>query len=244
MVNAYLVRADEESLARGERLLRLYPEIVKRRLAQTGSIVADLKRREAKGTFGKTPPETWPEGFKSWEQGKKIAWLIDSLDEVDDRHMALRGQDEWPVDHALATLLDIGDPAVPALIDAIEKDERLTRSVEHRFTHRGPLRILTVRETALTTVMSILHTYAFEVDDTRNLALRVPDGPAKTAARLREYWKAYGGLPYEERLMKTLADPKADFKLVRESGLQPRGSAKRLDQSHRVCQRRFTNSDG
>ena len=56
MVHAYMVRADEEALAHGERLLRLYPDIVKTEYAQADAVVGELKRRKAKGTFGKEPP--------------------------------------------------------------------------------------------------------------------------------------------------------------------------------------------
>ena len=218
MVHAYMVRADEEALAHGERLLRLYPDIVKTEYAQAEAIVGELKRRKAKGTFGKEPAYDTPKGFESWEVKKKIAWLIDSLEEVDARQWGQPGGIPLGMDRRVAALIDIGDAAVPALIDTVEKDERLTRSVHFWRDFARSRTVLSVREAALTAVMSILKVRVFEPASTGdNFTARGPQGAAKIAQRLREYWKTYGGLRFDERMMKTLADPKADFEAVREA---------------------------
>jgi hypothetical protein len=218
MVHAYMVRADEEALAHGERLLRLCPDVVKKEYTQADAVVAELKRRKAKGTFGKTPPETWPEGFDSWEQRKKIAWLIDSLDEVDARQWGQPGGVPLGMDRRVAALIEIGDPAVPALIDAVEKDGRLTRSVHFWRDFARSRTVLSVREAALTAAMSILKVRVFEPNSTGdNFTGRGEGAAAVTAQRLREYWRTYGALPYDDRMMKTLADPKASFEAVREA---------------------------
>jgi len=39
----------------------------------------------------------------------------------------------------------------------------------------------------------------------------------ETAKRLRAYWKEYGGLPFDERMMKVLTDPKSRFEFKRET---------------------------
>ena len=122
------------------------------------------------------------------------------------------------MDRRVAALIDIGDAAVPALIDAVEKDERLTRSVHFWRDFARSRTVLSVREAALTAVMSILKVRVFEPASTGdNFTARGPQGAAKIAQRLREYWKTYGGLRFDERMMKTLADPKADFEAVREA---------------------------
>jgi hypothetical protein len=218
MVHAYMVRADGEALAHGERLLRLYPDIVKTEYPQADAIVGELKRRKAKGTFGKEPPNGWPKGFDSWETKKKIAWLIDSLEEVDVRQWGQPGGVSLGMDRRVAALIDIGDAAVPALIDAVEKDDRLTRSVHFWRDFARSRTVLGVRESALTAVMSILKVRVFEPRSTGdNFTARGPRGAAEVARRLREYWKTYGGLRYDERMMKTVADPQADFEAVREA---------------------------
>ena len=129
MVHAYMVRADEEAVGHGDRLMRLYPDVAKTEYEQTDAILSELRRRKAKGTFGKTPPQQWPEAFGSWSPEKRITWLIDSLEEVDERQWGQPGGISLGRDRRVAALIEIGDPAVPALIDAVEKDGRLTRSV-------------------------------------------------------------------------------------------------------------------
>ena len=149
-------------------------------------------------------------GFDSWDQNKKIAWLIDSLEEVDARQWGQPGGVPLGMDRRVAALIEIGDPAVPALIDAVEKDGRLTRSVHFSRDFSRDRTVLSVREAALTAVMSILKVRVFEPASTGdNFTARGEDTAVKTAQRLREYWKTYGGLPFDERMMKTLADPKA-----------------------------------
>jgi hypothetical protein len=218
MVHAYMVRADEEALVHGERLMRLYPDIAKKEYAQADAVVGELKRRKAQGTFGKTPPGGWPDGFDSWEPKKKIAWLIESLEEVDARQWGQPGGVPLGMDRRVAALIEIGDPAVPALIDAVEKDGRLTRSVHFWRDFARSRTVLSVREAALTAVMSILKVRVFEPASTGdNFTARGPEAAAKLAQGLREYWKAYGGLPYDERMMKTLTDPQASFEAVREA---------------------------
>ncbi len=218
MVHAYMVRADDEALGHAERLLRLYPDVVKKEYAQAGAIVGELKRRQAKGTFGKAPPENWPQGFDSWPREKKITWLIDSLEEVDARQWGQPGGVPLGMDRRVAALIEIGDPAVPALIDAVEKDGRLTRSVHFWRDFARSRTVLSVREAALTAVMSILKVRVFEPASTGdNFTERGAGAAAQTARRLREYWNRYGGLPYDERMMKKLTDPKADFTAVREA---------------------------
>ena len=66
------------------------------------------------------------------------------------------------MDRRVAALIEIGDPAVPALIDAVEKDGRLTRSVHFSRDFARSRTVLSVREAALTAVMSILKVRVFE----------------------------------------------------------------------------------
>ena len=66
--------------------------------------------------------------------------------------------------------------------------------------------------------MSILKVRVFEpVVTGDNFTRRGPEEAAETAKQLRTYWKAYGRMPFDERMMKTLTDPKAGFEAVREA---------------------------
>src|SRR5262249_13151158 len=72
LVHAYVVRADAEALAHGERLLRLYPaEAAGKRYKQARAVVAELKRRRQKGTFGKAPPAL-PKDLPRWDVKKRV----------------------------------------------------------------------------------------------------------------------------------------------------------------------------
>lgn len=231
MVHAYMVRADEEALSHGERLVRLYPDVAKREYGQTETILGELKRRKTKGTFGKTPSEKWPEGFEGWDQKKKIARLIDWLDEVDARQLGQPGGVSLGEDRRVAALVAIGDPAVPALIDAVEKDERLTRSVHFWRDFARSRTVLSVREAAVSAVMSILRVRIFRPAATGDdLTSRGPEATAEIVKQLREYWKKYGGQPFDERMMRTLVDAKSNFEAAREaaSNLASLGEERRL----------------
>ena len=127
MVHAFMVSADEEVLAAGDRLLRLYPEEAKQ-FGEAQAIVADLQRRKKAGTFGQTRLIERPPRFEGWDIAKQVAFYIDSLDQADVRQMSQPGFVVLAEDPRVQALIQIGDPAVPALIDTIDKDSRLTRS--------------------------------------------------------------------------------------------------------------------
>jgi hypothetical protein len=232
MVHAYMVRADDEALAHGERLLRLYPEEAKdKEYNQTAKVVEELKRRQKKGTFGKTPPKEWPDGFDKWAAKKKASYLIDALEEVDARQWGQPGGIDLASDRRVQELIRQGDAVVPALIDAMEKDERLTRSVHFWRDFARSRTVLSVREAVLTALMSILRVRVFEPASTGdNFTARGEEGAKRMAERLRAYWKEYGKLPFDERMMKVLTDPKTKFEAKREAAenLAAYGDDKRI----------------
>jgi hypothetical protein len=219
MVHAYMVRADEEALGHGERFIRMYAKgDGEKSYGQAGKIVDELKRRQKKGTFGKEPPKNPPAGFDQWDAGKKVAYWIDALEEVDARQHGQPGGVDFGDDPRVQALIKLGDPAVPALIDALEKDERLTRSVHFWRDFARSRTVLSVREAEVTALMSILRVSVFEPASTGdNLTARGEDAAIELAKKLRSYWKEYGKLPFDERMMKVLTDPKTNFKAKREA---------------------------
>lgn len=215
-VHAYMVRADDEALMHAERLVRLYPPSLA--YEQGKDLVADLRGRRAKGTFGKPPAEALPVRFGRWETDKQVAYLIDALDEVDPRQWGQPGGVPLGLDWRVEALIDVGDLAVPALIDVLEKDDRLTRSV-HFWRDFAPSRtVLGVREAALTALMSILRVRAFEARATGdNFTSRGKEHAARRAKDLRAYWAKYGGKPYDDRMMAVLTDAEAAPPMWREA---------------------------
>jgi hypothetical protein len=217
MVHAYMVRADDEALDHGERLLRLYPAEAKD-YKQAETIVRDLKRRKEQGIFRKGEVKALPKDFATLEMKKQIAFLIDALQDVDARQMGQPGGVDLAGDFRVAALIQIGEPAVPALLDVLEKDQRLTRSV-HFFRDFAKIRtVLGVREAALTALMSILQVRVFQTRSTGdNFTSRGDEAAKEAAQKLRAYWKEFGGLSFDERMMKVLKDPKSSFAAQREA---------------------------
>lgn len=210
LVHAYMVRFDEEALEHGERLLRLYPEEAAR-IGQGAWIVDELRRRKLHGTFDTDPPPR-PDGFAAWETKRKIAWLIAALDEVAVLQDGSPGGVDLASDPVVQDLIGLGDAAVPDLLDALENDGRLTRSVHYWREFVTGRTVLGVREAALTALMSILRIQAFSPSVTGDdFTSRGEEAGRQTAGRLRAYWASHGAFPLDERMMRTLADPGAGF---------------------------------
>jgi hypothetical protein len=126
--DAFCARADAEALAHGERLLRLYPDMAEKNHPQGAAVVADLKRRQKAGTFGKPAPKDLPAGFAGWAVDRKVAFLIAALDEIEGTSGRFGLGERNPInDWQYQALVALGEPALLALIDAIERDGRLTR---------------------------------------------------------------------------------------------------------------------
>jgi hypothetical protein len=217
MVHAYMMRADVEALASGERLMKQYAEEAKA-YKQAPAILAELKRRKAAGTFGKESPKSLPEGFDALSTAKKVQHWIDALDEVDARQHSQPGGVSLTWDERVKELIKLGDAAVPALIDTVEKDQRLTRSVHFWRDFSRDRTVLAVREAALAAVMTILRVRVFETHSTGdNFTTHGEKGAADVAAKLRAYWVRYGKYPFDERMMKVLTDPKQSPEAWREA---------------------------
>jgi hypothetical protein len=115
-------------------------------------------------------------------------------------------------------LIAEGEPAVEALIDCIDRDRRLTRSVHFWRDFVADRTVLAVREPALAAVSSILRVSAFEAFSTSDNFTREGEASAsKTAAYLRDYWRQYRALAPDERMMKSLQNPKSTSKEAREA---------------------------
>lgn len=147
-----------------------------------------------------------PQGFATWKTDRKIKHLIRKLNETWADQSGYPGGVDLTEDIFVWELIEIGDPAVPALIDVIDQDQRLTRA-----THfwRGGVggTILSVKEAALTAVMSIIQIEVFESGSTGDNLTARGDATAKRIAKeLRDYWERYGRLPFDERMMKQLTD--------------------------------------
>jgi hypothetical protein len=230
--NAYILRADDEALFHAERLSGKFPSLANERGRQGAQLLAELKRRKAEGRFfalvpkpakpvGQAPASdtgALPDGFDTWPIEKRVARLIQELEEVDARQMGQPGGVDLGGDIRVRQLIDMGDAAVPQLLDCLEKDQRLTRSMHFWRDFSTSRTILSVREAALTALMSILQVTVFEPCATGdNFTSRKADEAKAVTAQLRKYWAENGKLSLPERMMKVLADQTATPEALREA---------------------------
>ncbi len=181
------------------------------------AVIQDLARRKRLGTFGKVPSEIPPYALETWVENKDVHRLIGLLDDVRAYQEGGPGGVPLDKDWRVDALIRIGEPAIPALIDTIEKDQRLTRSV-HCWRFGVGCAIMDAREAALTAAMSILKVQAFEpVATGDSFSARGHEAEKSVATLLREYWQKYGKFPFDERMMKIVTDPKISGERLREA---------------------------
>lgn len=217
MVNAYIVCADEDALASGRHLFERYPEETKA-YDQAKAVVAELERRKTDGTLGKKGAEKPPDGFEKKTPEEQIAWLVKALEDVDARQRGQPGgvglTDDWRIEG----LIDRGDAAVPALIDVLDKDERLMRSMHFWRDFSQNRTVLSVREGALVAVMSILRYSVFKPAATgSNFTGSGAERMQAVARELRAYWEANKGLKIEQRMLNVLTAAKSTEEQMREA---------------------------
>lgn len=211
---AFSEYADDLALARAEWLLERYPDAQAEIVSQAKTAVADLKRRKQKGTFGRAPDDKWPADFGSWDTAKKTRFSIDRLEELESVCRVRNGTsfEDLP---AVAALIELGDAAVPSLIDTIEKDNRLCRTFDNG--RWGGRKIVGVRDAALDVVQLILRVGEWDPRNATDAGLLEDYDKNKRVRVLRSYWKEFGHLRYEERLMKVLKDPKSTPEATRDA---------------------------
>jgi len=136
------------------------------------------------------------------DRTKRIAALIDGLDEVNESKMGEPGGVMLAWNPTVKALIAEGEAAVAPLIDCLEKDTRLTRSVDSGRSFFRDRRIVTVRGAAYAALTEILHTREFgqTVND---------ESAVQMAGRIRAYWEKVKGTTLEERWYNTLADDNA-----------------------------------
>lgn len=158
-------------------------------LDQLPQILADLERRAkepAKTSIVATGVTNYP------DQTKRIAALVDDLDLVSARQWSQPGWVNPAEDPIVTALIDEGDPAVEPLLNCLENDQRLTRSVGFGRDFSRGRTVIPVRSAAKVALLSILR--ARFNDD---------------AAEIRAYWEKYKNLKLEDRWYAILNDDAA-----------------------------------
>ncbi|WP_236517707.1 hypothetical protein [Sandaracinus amylolyticus] len=171
-------------------------------LEEIEPLLADLERRARQSR--PVMPEVPAEGPVPAEL---VPALIAALEDVAQRQYGQPGGVSLSRHPIVDALIRVGEPAIPALLDTLEHDDRLTRSV-HFWRDFVPARtVLAVHEAAYTALANILESSGFEVVATGDdLTSRGPSGRARVAAAMRRLWELTRGLPPERRRARILAD--------------------------------------
>ena len=148
----------------------------------------------------KSPPDL--EAIKQLEQTERFPALIEALDEVSVVMPEDHSTIEWSQDKLVSAIIAEGEPIIPTLLDTLEKDERLTRTIQISPGFMRPSIIFTVRTAAwaaLTSIWPMAGTVEGEL---------APD----KVDRLRLLWERTGKLTPPERWLEVLRDDAAGAK--------------------------------
>ena len=157
-------------------------------LEQLPQLLADLDRRDKEGvrvsviTRGVT---------NITDQAERVQALVRDLDLVQAHQWGQPGAVNLPEDSIVSALIGEGDAAVEPLLDCLQHDERLTRSVGFgRDFHRSRT-VIAVKSAADVALKSILQ------------------AGFSNAAEMRAYWNQYKSLKIEDRWYAILNDDNA-----------------------------------
>jgi hypothetical protein len=157
-------------------------------LEQLPPLLADLERREKEGTH----VSVITTGLTNIaDQNQRVAALVHDLDLVQAHQWGQPGWVNLPEDPIVSALIGEGDAAVNPLLDCLEQDKRLTRSVGFgRDFHRGRT-VIPVNSAADVALKSILQ------------------AGFSSASEMRAYWSKYKSLKLEDRWYAILNDDNA-----------------------------------
>ena len=158
-------------------------------LDQLPQILADLERRTkgpARINFTEAGITNYP------DQTKRIAALIVDLDQVSARQWSQPGGVNLPEDPIVSALIQEGDPAVEPLLNCVENDKRLTRSVGFGRDFFRSRTVIPVHNAARVALLSILQA-----------------GFGDGAPEIRAYWNKYKDMKLEDRWYAILNDDNA-----------------------------------
>jgi hypothetical protein len=159
--------------------------------AQLWALLADCERRVANQKNPSLPKHD-------------IAALIDDLQNVDARQMGQPGGVSLAQDPRIQVLVKRGNEAVEPLLDAMETDTRLTRSVSFGRSFHRSRHLISVSEAAYAALVDFLRVdfNAYGEDDK-------PLSRNEFVNKIRAYWAKLGGLSPAERFYAMLRDDKA-----------------------------------
>jgi hypothetical protein len=204
-LTAFARAVDRSAVEQGFELLAATPGQEARSylpfLQQLPLLLADQQRRAGE-------PARAPIPRRGGDPSARIAALIRDLDRI-DVSMSIWSVVFSPGDTDLIrALIAEGDPAVEPLLNVVESDIRLTRSVTSARPGSINRLVLPVYEAAVSALEGILQTTEF-----RDLVVPASQGGLKArkdlAGAIRAFWVKNRGLSVAERNYRTLLDDRA-----------------------------------
>ena len=177
-------------------------------LAPAEALLADQERRATQRRRARPPQRP----RASTKEARIAAW-VEALEEVCARQEGQPGGVNLGDDPIVKALISGGEDAVVPLLDCLERDTRLTRSVHFHRDFRRHRSLIGVHEAAYVALCAVLRTSFFDVIWTGDdLSSRGLAGRRKLAASVRRYWTRFRGVPLPERWYQTLADDRLAFR--------------------------------
>lgn len=178
-------------------------------LGQLPDLLTDQERR-AREPRRRRPPG---DGLEALPKKERIAALIRGLDAGAARQWGQPGGVSIGEATVVKALVEEGESAVEPLLECLESDARLTRSVQFGRDFRRHRSIIGVHEPAYAALVGIIRSGQFgEGASHYELTTGGMAGRRAVAAKIRAYWKKHRGVPVEERWYRILADDGATHK--------------------------------
>lgn len=173
-------------------------------LKSAKSIYEDFDRRVV---HPETAPVDLP-AIKSLSKPNRIEKLVAALDTIKDVAVADPGGVSYMSDPICSAIAAEGNDAVPALIDTIDRDRRLTRVVVPGRSFNSAFAFCPVKGAAWQVLLNIWPSSTRYAQ-----AGMVPFPPAPPAPVLREAWAKDSRLTEPERFLNVLGDDSIDWRL-------------------------------
>ena len=160
-------------------------------------------------------PRRGPIPKKGGDPSARVAALIRDLDQIDAQARVFPEHASPGESPLVQDLVDIGAPAVAPLLEVLESDNRLTRSVSHDLNgfhdSRSPeCFVHPVHEAAFEALRSILRTgRSFNTWPTRAWLSVDPPGRKEIAGEMRQFWEKNRSVAMVDRWYRTLLDDTA-----------------------------------
>ena len=222
-VSAFACGEDGNAEADGIHFLQRYGDLKSHPNAlafgDVERLLAELSRRRRLGRLGKYADDALPAGFRDWDVPRQAAYWIGRFEDVENplsrsQRNPRFERDDFTDDpirgRIMEALVALGEAAAPTLIEAYAAEDRVSRYMNNpnlmTRTNLTPVRYFVLK--ALT---KILKTRSFdpwteskssEEEDSE----QADPNPIATAETLRCYWHAFGGMPFDERMMYLLRD--------------------------------------